>query len=233
MEESQDISVNEKGSFPLSFLHCEIRTRQTRSTRKPGAPGFAVTPKNIRPVELFLRRPEPFVDDEPDYVARARAGDVKAFEHLYRSHVGRVYAVCLRLTADPVRASELTQDAFVRAWERLESFRGDSAFSSWLHRLTVNVVLVAFRSQRRRTARIHTTDMPEQYDSPGTGLPDAGLDLEQAIAGLPAQARMVFVLHEVEGYGHAEIAELMEVAPGTSKAQLHRARKLLKKALQR
>lgn len=165
-------------------------------------------------------------------VARAQSGDVAAFELLYRSHVGRVYAVCLRMTANPALAEELTQDAFVRAWQKLDSFRGDSAFGTWLHRLAVNVVLGERRSRSRRTARVTTVDDLTAVESSGTGTdPGMRVDLDAAIAQLPEGARTVFVLHDVEGYRHHEVAEMVGVAVGTSKAQLHRARKLLREVL--
>jgi RNA polymerase sigma-70 factor (ECF subfamily) len=147
-------------------------------------------------------------------------------------HVGRVYALCLRIAADSGRAEELTQDVFVRVWEMIGSFRGESAFSSWLHRVTVNAVLVDIRSSRRRSARVFVTDDLTAYDTTETDSPPGtALDLESAIASLPPQARMIFVLHDIEGYRHEEIANLMNLAPGTCKAQLHRARKLLKEVL--
>ena len=167
-------------------------------------------------------------------VLRAQAGDTGAFEALYRAHVGRVYAVCIRMVADEVRAAELTQDTFVRAWQRLGSFRGESAFSSWLHRVAVNVVLVALRAERRRTARVQATDNLDPFDGPGSSpAPGATMDLEEAIAALPPKARNVLVLHDVEGYRHHEIADMMGIATGTSKAHLHRARRLLKSFLNR
>lgn len=169
---------------------------------------------------------------EADLVARAQDGDVQAFESLYRSHVARVYGLCLRMVADPSRAEDLTQEAFVRAWEKLPSFRGLSAFTTWLHRLTVNLVLGELRARSRR--REEPVDHPELHVVPDpvaarelTG----GIDLERAICDLPPQARMVFVLHDVEGFQHAEIAELAGIAEGTSKAHLHRARRILRKAL--
>ncbi|MBI1807655.1 MAG: sigma-70 family RNA polymerase sigma factor [Ignavibacteria bacterium] len=172
--------------------------------------------------------------DDQDIVSRAQAGDKGAFEILYRQHVGRVYAVCLRILSNTERAEELTQVAFIRAWEMLGSFRGESAFSSWLHRIAVNVVLLDLRTQRRRTARVESTDDLDFYDSiEHTTPPSTGIDLEDAIASLPPQARAIFVLHDIEGYQHNEIAEMMGLATGTSKAQLHRARKLLKERLQR
>lgn len=167
-----------------------------------------------------------------DPVARAAAGDRAAFETVYREHAGRVYALCLRLAGDAVRAEEYTQDVFVRAWQRLASFRGDAAFTSWLHRLTVNVVLQDRRAERRRLRRVEPTD--DLSGLPGTRDQIAArLDLETAIATLPNGARQVFVLYDVEGYGHAEIARLLGIAEGTSKAHLHRARRLLRKALDR
>jgi RNA polymerase sigma-70 factor (ECF subfamily) len=170
---------------------------------------------------------------EQDLVARAQGGDVTAFENLYRSHVGRVYALCLRMVADPGRAESLTQEAFIRAWQKLRSFRGKSAFSTWLHRLTVNTVLGDMRSRRRRRDR-------EAVDDGFAIVPDprpqrdaaAKIDLEKAIAQLPDQARMVFVLHDVEGYQHREIGRLLGIATGTSKAHLHRARRLLREVLE-
>jgi RNA polymerase sigma-70 factor (ECF subfamily) len=173
--------------------------------------------------------------DPTDLIHRARQGDRAAFETLYHAHVGRVYALCLRLTADRALAEERTQDAFVRAWERLATFRGESAFSSWLYRLTVNEVLLGRRAERRRGARIVTTDDPAALERPGAASVAAGtaLDLERAVAALPPGAREVFVLHDVEGYRHEEIAQLTGVAVGTSKAQLFRARRLLREALNR
>ena len=168
-------------------------------------------------------------------VHRAQNGDLAAFEALYRAHVGRVYALCLRLSGNADRAEELTQRAFIRVWEQLGTFRGESAFSSWLYRLAVNVVLTARRSERRRMLRVRTAEDPEIFErSFGNATsPDTGIDLERAIARLPQGARTVFVLHDVEGYQHGEIAEMTGMSVGTSKAQLHRARKLLREALER
>ncbi len=158
---------------------------------------------------------------------------MRAFEELYHRHVARIHAVCLRLTANARGAEEFTQSAFVQAWQKLPQFRGECAFGSWLHRLAVNGPLMEFRTTRRREARVFGTDDPAALEVPPRPSP-AGvrLDLEQAITALPPQARMVFVLHDIEGYTHAEIASLMEIQPGTAKAQLHRARQLLKETLQ-
>lgn len=165
-----------------------------------------------------------------DLVRRAQAGDRSAFQRLYEDHVGRIYALCLRLTGDPEEAMERTQDAFVRAWGKLGSFRGEAAFPTWLHRLAVNVVLTDRRSagRRERWAEAAAESGPRVQPASRAGL---GVDLERAIARLPPGARAVFVLYDVEGYCHREIAELTGIAAGTSKAQLHRARRLLREAL--
>lgn len=170
---------------------------------------------------------------EQERVRAAQNGDLVAFEELYRDNVGRVHAICFRLAGEATLAEELTQDVFVRAWQKLPSFRGDSAFSTWLHPLTINVALSERRSRRRRLARVMPTDDLTPFERPGkAGGPETGLDLERALGELPEGARAVFVLHDVEGYKHGEIAELIGVATGTSKAQLHRARRLLREALQ-
>lgn len=166
-------------------------------------------------------------------VRRAQAGDQAAFRELYQAHVGRVFAVCLRLAGNRMEAEEHTQDAFVRAWERLASFRGESAFGTWLHRLAVNEFLLARRGAGRRSARITVTDDDHILDRGAPTSESHGTDLEQAIAALPQGARTVFVLHDIEGYQHEEIARLSGIAAGTSKAQLFRARRLLRKALNR
>jgi len=179
-----------------------------------------------------MTRPEPGLSD---VVRRAQSGDQAAFEGLYREHVGRVYGLCLRLSADRVRAEELTQDVFVRVWEKLPSFRGDSAFSSWLYRLAVNQVLGQRRSEGRRTRGLVDLDDMEPGAEPASRGPVPGLSLEldQAISRLPPGARAVFVLHDVEGYEHQEIADLTGIAAGTSKAHLFRARRLLRQWLDR
>jgi len=165
-------------------------------------------------------------------VERAARGDVDAFEELYRANSGRVYALCLRMSGDPLLAEELAQEAFVHAWRKLGSFRGASSFSTWLHRVTVNVVLGHRRSRARREARVTTSSDLEIHNHIAPAAPDGvAVDLERAIASLPDGARTVFVLHDVEGFRHREISRLAGIAVGTSKAQLHRARHLLRKAL--
>ena len=170
-----------------------------------------------------------------DSIRRAQAGDVDAFELLYREHAGRIFALCLRLEAgDSADATELMQDVFIKAWRRISTFRGDCAFSSWLHRMTVNTMLENARSDRRRIARVLPMDdtslLPGAARSSGVELK---MDMENAIASLPRGARLAFVLHDVEGYQHQEIAEQLSVSVGTIKAQLHRARRLLRERLER
>ncbi len=175
--------------------------------------------------------------DPNDDARLAAGGDRRAFERLYRSHVDRIFSVCVRMVGDRGRAEELTQDVFVRAWEKLETFRGDAAFGTWLHRLAVNVVLNERQSEKRRRQREDdgTEDMDEFASHTVRPLPVPGLslDLERAIATLPPGARKVFVLHDVEGYTHEEIGGMLGVTAGGCKAQLHRARMLLRRVLTR
>lgn len=165
---------------------------------------------------------------------KSAAGDTAAFEELYHRHFRRVYALCLRMTSDPVQAEDLTQDVFIQLFNKIGSFRGESAFTTWLHRMTVNQVLMHFR--KRSTKSEITTDDDETPDQivKGTENPNAmpiidRIALEKAIQQLPVGYRTVFVLHDVEGYEHAEIAQMMGVAEGTSKSQLHKARLKLRK----
>jgi len=168
-------------------------------------------------------------------VERSQRGDREAFEELYRQNVRRVYALCCRLAGEPSRAEDLVQEVFVRAWRKLGSFRGESRFSTWLHPLAVNVALAGRRRWGRRERRETRTDDPAALErggrAGGAAAPAEGIDLERAIAALPVRARGVFVLHDVEGYRHEEIAVMTGVTVGTSKAQLHRARRLLRERL--
>jgi RNA polymerase sigma-70 factor (ECF subfamily) len=187
-------------------------------------------------------------DDRSGELALARqaaAGDESAFERLYRAHSGRVFGLCLRMSGSRHRAAELTQDVFVHIWQRLGSWRGESALSSWIYRLTVNLVLSNVRGEQRRQNREMTDADTEGGERTGEDRARAELgvvrpasvgeaiDLERAIAALPTGARTVFVLHDVEGYKHEEIAKMTGTAEGTCRAQLHRARKLLIEALER
>jgi RNA polymerase sigma-70 factor (ECF subfamily) len=181
----------------------------------------------------------PILDDddrrtvERRLVSAAQGGDLLAFERLYRENERKVYALCLRLSCDRTLAEELTQDVFVQAWRKLGGFRGESAFSSWLYPIAVNTALSERRSRRRRDAHVVTSDDPTALErTPRLPTPEEGFDLQRALATLPAGARAVFVLHDVEGRTHEEIGTLLEIAPGTSKAQLHRARRLLREVLE-
>jgi RNA polymerase sigma-70 factor, ECF subfamily len=171
--------------------------------------------------------------NEEDYVRSAQQGDRSAFERLYRAHVGRVYAICLRMSGESGQAEDLTQEVFIRTWRKLGSYQHKSSFSSWLYRLAINVIL----SHRRQSGR-HSMNQPGKeeialMETAGNINPVSVVDLERAIAALPPGARTVFVLHDIEGYGHDEIAELTRTAPGTTKAQLHRARKILRGILEK
>ena len=175
-------------------------------------------------------------EDDPDHaLARlASGGDMPAFEALYRRHTGRVHGVIARLVGGAgARAEDLTQEAFVRAWQALPGYRFESRFSTWLHRLAVNTALMELRSRRSRPLEDDDEDVFEligSVDSAGhaTALT---VDLERAVATLPPRARAVLVLHDVEGWKHEEIANELGMAVGSSKAQLHRARGLLRKRL--
>jgi RNA polymerase sigma-70 factor (ECF subfamily) len=165
-------------------------------------------------------------------VNRAQEGDTAAFEALYRRTADRVYALCLRMSGDGEQATELVQDVFVRVWERLGSFRGESLFTTWLHRLTLNVVLQDRRRRGRRDAReVGSVDLEWFGREAVRAMPGTRVDLERAIAALPSKARRVLVLRDVEGYKYEEIARMTGVTLGTVKAQIHRARGLVKEAL--
>jgi RNA polymerase sigma-70 factor (ECF subfamily) len=168
---------------------------------------------------------------ESDDVRRAAAGDPGAFRRLYDEHVGRIHALALRMT-DAGLAEDMTQEVFIRAWERLSSFRGEARFGTWLHRLAVNHILTArARHRRRQNRHVSAVGALERAEAPPRRSSGVAMDLEAAVATLPEGAKQVFVLYDVEGYKHDEIAELMGISVGTSKSQLHRARMLLREQL--
>jgi RNA polymerase sigma-70 factor (ECF subfamily) len=168
---------------------------------------------------------------ETNDVQRAAAGDHAAFERLYRDHVGRIHALCVRMV-DEQSAEDLTQEVFIRAWQKLDTFKGQSQFGTWLHRLTVNHVLSRRETQRKREARNAGGDsLLARVTAPSRRSSGHAIDIEGAIGKLPNRAREVFVLYDVEGYSHDEIAENLGVSSGTSKSQLHRARMLMRKHL--
>ena len=165
-------------------------------------------------------------------VQLAAAGDQSAFERLYHAHVARVHSLARRMLGGD-DADEATQDVFVRAWEKLGTFRGEAAFGTWLHRLAINVILGRRQSRARRWERVVEGDqLVESLPSHRSHL-ELHMDFETAIGRLPKGAREVFVLHDVEGFKHHEIAEMMGVTTGTTKAQLHRARRALRRHVDR
>jgi len=168
--------------------------------------------------------------DEAALIVRAQGGDTRAFEALYREHVDRVYGLCLRMTGNVSEAEDCAQEAFIQAWKKLERFRGDSAFGTWMHRIAVNAVLGRIRKSKREQDRIQV--VAERATSPAS-IGDSGelRDLSDAIDRLPEGARHVFVLNAVYGYSHQESSDMLGVAVGTTKAQLHRARRLLAQQL--
>ena len=171
-------------------------------------------------------------DGSVEDAARAAAGDRRAFERLYRTPAARIHGLARRMMGGD-QAEEITQDVFVRAWEKVGSFRGEAQFGTWLYRLAINLIL----SRRGRLAVQRAREMPDDTALEAVparpGRSDLGMDFESSIERLPEGARQVFVLHDVEGYKHEEIADLLGVTSGTSKAQLHRARMLLRRSLSR
>ncbi len=166
--------------------------------------------------------------DEKRLVSQAQQNDYRAYEQLYRLHVGRIFALCVRLCKDRDMAEDLTQDAFVQAWRQLSKFRGDSAFGSWLYRIATNTVLSYLRKQK---PFLNSLDIDDVAEPAYRETNDEQIGLELAISKLPDGARTVFVLYSLEGYTHVEISALLGIAEGSSKAQLHRARQLLKQSL--
>lgn len=165
-------------------------------------------------------------------VHRAAHGDTDAFELVYRAYGAEVYAICLRMSGDATAARELVQDVFVRAWEKRDLFRGESAFGTWLHRLAVNVVLNRFRSDSRRWAYVMPQSDLVDRDAPSRSpSPDDRMDIDASLSQLSHGPRVAFVLHHVEGYSYEEIAELMHLAAGTVRAHVFRARQQLMRML--
>jgi RNA polymerase sigma-70 factor (ECF subfamily) len=179
---------------------------------------------------IKVTMPASRVDSSAELVMRACRGDTGAFEDLYRQHVGRVYGLCLRMTGQPESAEDLTQDTFVSAWRSLPGYEGRSSFSTWLHRIAVNAVLAKRRSPQGRNEVSMTDEQGEQMEFQADAPMDEAtpIDIERAITGLPPGARDIVVLHGIYGYSHEEAAEMLGVAVGTCKAQLHRARHLMR-----
>jgi RNA polymerase sigma-70 factor, ECF subfamily len=193
--------------------------------------------------QLARHRPtEPVAWTEAEAIRRAQSGDAAAFEFLYQLHSRRVYALCLRMVGNPADAEDLMQEAFLQLFRKIATFRGESAFSTWLHRMTVNVVLMRLRKKSLPTDSLEETLEPDGESSGpkrDVGAPDLHLsgaidrvNLERSIEQLPPGYRTVFVLHDVQGYEHNEIADIMGCSVGNSKSQLHKARTRLRELLQ-
>jgi RNA polymerase sigma-70 factor (ECF subfamily) len=183
---------------------------------------------------LELVSSSPDRDREFELVRQAAAGNQHAFRELYKNNFQRVYAVCLRVSQDRDTADELTQEVFVKAWEKLSSFMFESKFSSWLHSIAVNQFLMMKRSEKRFNERVsELTEIMTRENPHGKAKHgfDSRIDIETALTKLPEQARMTFVLHDIEGYKHHEISDMMNIEVGTSKAHLHRARRMLREEL--
>lgn len=198
-----------------------------------------VKPESVPPVQSRLTGPAA-QSPEADTLTRAQAGDHQAFALLYSLNKRRIYSLCLRMVSNVAEAEDLTQEAFLQLHRKISTFRGDSAFSTWLHRLAINVVLMHLRKKGLPLMSLDEAMEPTYDDGPGrsfgaTDLSLAGsidrLALERAVGDLPAGYRLVFVLHDVEGYEHNEIASMLECSIGNSKSQLHKARLKLREAL--
>jgi len=182
------------------------------------------------PLELVVEAAQ----REKELVRQAQEGDHAGFRQLFETNVNRIYAFCLRMAANAQLAEEITQDVFVKAWENLHKFRGESKFTTWLHSIAVNEFLTQKRSEKRFMQRFVQTDDVLKYEKKGEGPEyhfNTNIDLENAIGMLPRQAKAVLILHDIEGYQHKEIAEMINIEIGTSKAHLHRARKILREEL--
>ncbi|HXG68355.1 MAG TPA: RNA polymerase sigma factor [Blastocatellia bacterium] len=189
---------------------------------------------NALPMTVTVERSE--LSSDHELARAAAAGDAEAFRKIYEQHHRRVYSLCLRMLGDAVQAEDLTQEVFLQVFRKIGSFRGDSAFTTWLHRLTVNQVLMHLR--KRGVKLEHTSEEGDFTNVVETPLQSTRrismvdrLALEKAIAELPAGYRTIFVLHDVEGYEHEEISTMLNISIGTSKSQLHKARMRLRELL--
>ena len=180
-------------------------------------------------LNLIVKNP----DEDFKLVEKAVKGNNDAFKELFMKNVTRVHSLCLRISADVHTAEDLTQEVFIKAWEKLNTFKFECKFSTWLHSIAVNQFLMSVRSDKRRSEKVD--ELRKESDSENTENPklqqETRIDLHTAIDNLPDQARTVLVLHDIEGYKHKEISEMMNIQAGTSKAHLHRARKILRKEL--
>jgi RNA polymerase sigma-70 factor, ECF subfamily len=210
----------------------KARTRMRRLPAQPSATAAAHASKPLKPDAASLK----------EAIRLAQQGDAAAFETIYRLHSRRVYALCLRMTGDPVEAEDLTQEAFLQLFRKIHTFRGESAFSSWMHRLTANIVLMRFRKKRPVPVSLEEMTRPDdEKDRPvfEIGVPDLRLtglfdriNLHDALEQLPVGYKSMFLLHDVHGYEHNEIAGMLGCSVGNSKSQLHKARRRLRELLQ-
>jgi RNA polymerase sigma-70 factor (ECF subfamily) len=187
--------------------------------------------KNVSVAEVEPKQPTDF-----ELAQKSATGDSQAFAELYHRHFRRVYALCLRMMGNPVEAEDMTQEVFLQLFNKIGSFRGDSAFTTWLHRMTVNQVLMHFRKRSTRSELLTDEGETPVQIVRGTENPESmpvidRIALERAMQQLPTGYRTVFVLHDVEGYEHDEIAEMLGIAAGTSKSQLHKARLKLRQLI--
>jgi RNA polymerase sigma-70 factor, ECF subfamily len=220
---SRQIDFPERNPQPANF---NCATVVCNNPKKPPTPATPIESKSL---------------SENEIIRRAQDGDKAMFEYLYRLHSRRVYAVCLRLVKDSTEAEDLTQEAFLLLFRKISTFRGESAFSTWLHRLAVNRVLMHLRKKSLQVVSIETT--PDPQDKTGSlsidiGVPDLlmegtldRINLERCIAQLPVGSRTIFVLHDVQGHEHREIATILGRSIGASKSQLHKARRRLRELL--
>jgi len=212
--------------------------------RAPSAPGpQLVSGSGTLPQKYVVAAPRKMMPSgmpESEAIERAKSGDGQCFEALYTMHKRRVYSLCLRMTGNTAEAEDLTQEAFLQLYRKIATFRGESAFSTWLHRLAVNVVLMHLRKKGLPEVSLQETLEPAEEDGPKKdfGSQDQVLagsidrvNLERAIESLPPGYRIIFVLHDIEGYEHNEIAEMMGCSIGNSKSQLHKARMKLRDLL--
>ncbi len=221
-----------EGSAGEAQSQARIRSRQRHSASQAG------------PVQVSARAPRPLKPDTAllqETIRQAQQGDAAAFEALYKLHSRRVYALCLRMVGDAAEAEDLTQEAFLQLFRKIYTFRGESAFSSWLHRLTANIVLMRFRKKRPipiSLDELTRSDGENERPALEVGAPDPRLlglfdrvNLQGALERLPEGYKSMFLLHDVQGYEHKEIANLLGCSVGNSKSQLHKARKRLRELL--
>jgi RNA polymerase sigma-70 factor, ECF subfamily len=209
-----------------------------RPNSGPASPGTPTQAEAKRPTSYSQANPAN--PEEANVLARAQAGDHQAFAQLYSLHKRRIYSLCLRMVGNIAEAEDLTQEAFLQLHRKIATFRGDSAFSTWLHRLAINVVLMQLRKRGLSLISLDEAmePTPEEGPSRSFGAPDLTLTgaidrlaLERAVAELPAGYRLIFILHDVEGFEHNEIAAMLDCSIGNSKSQLHKARLKLRDAL--